>query len=220
MEGLKLIAKGAEADLWLNDDWNGRRVIIKRRGPKLYRHSQLDEVLRSARTIRETDILHRAKEAGVPSPIIYHVYPSDSTIIMQFIEGEKVRDIVSELDNDERKKLFRLIGVQAGRLHKNGIVHGDLTTSNMILSGDLVVFIDFGLGEISKEAEKRGVDLHLMRRMLTSTHFTHADELFSAFTEGYRDEMGDEVDEVLSRMEEIERRGRYVDRENPLDGDR
>jgi len=219
MEGLRLIAKGAEADLLLDDNWNGRRVLIKRRGVKLYRHSQLDETLRSYRTIHEADILHRAKGAGVPTPIIYQVHPGGSTIIMQYVEGIKVRDVVSDLDSHGRGDLFRLIGAQAGQLHRNGIIHGDLTTSNMIRSGDLVVFIDFGLGEISYEAEKRGVDLHLMRRMLISTHFTHADELFSAFSEGYRSAMGSEADEALSRMEEIERRGRYVERENHMDGD-
>jgi len=89
----------------------------------------------------------------------------------------------------------------------------------MIKAGDTVVFIDFGLGELSSEAEKRGVDLHLMRRMLTSTHFKYADELFNAFEEGYRAVMGVEAEEALRRMREIERRGRYVDRENRLDGD-
>ncbi len=212
MEGLRLIAKGAEADLWLDPDWNGRRVLIKRRGEKRYRHPELDRAIRRYRTIHEADIIHRAKEAGVPTPVIYQVDPEGATIVMEYVDGVKVREIVQRLSGDERRRLFRLIGVQAGRLHRAGIIHGDLTTSNMIRARDSVVFVDFGLGEVSSEAEKRGVDLHLMRRMLTSTHFSHADELFKAFEEGYRSAMGGEADEALRRMREIERRGRYVER--------
>jgi Kae1-associated kinase Bud32 len=73
--------------------------------------------------------------------------------------------------------------------------------------------VDFGLGEASSETEKRGVDLNLMHRMLTSTHFRHTEELFAAFREGYREGLGEEADEALERMEEISRRGRYVERE-------
>ena len=219
MAELRLIAKGAEADLWLDPDWNGRKALIKRRGEKRYRHPELDRAIRRFRTVHEADIIHRAKEAGVPTPLLYQVDPEGATIVMQYVEGDVLREIVERLDGDERRRLFRLIGLQAGRLHRAGIVHGDLTTSNMIRAGDLVVFIDFGLGEVSPEAEKRGVDLHLMRRMLTSTHFRHTEELFDAFEEGYRSAVGAEADEALRRMREIGRRGRYVERENRLDGD-
>jgi len=220
VEGVKLIAKGAEADLWHDPNWNGRDVLIKRRGEKKYRHPELDRAIRRSRTIHEADIIHRAKLAGVPTPILYQVDPAGATITMQYVEGERVRDIVDSLGVMKKVELFRLIGLQAGRLHRSGIIHGDLTTSNMIKAEDSVVFVDFGLGELSSEAEKRGVDLHLMRRMLKSTHFTHSDELFSAFEEGYRGIMGAEADDALRRMREIERRGRYVERENRLDGNR
>ena len=219
MEGLTLLAKGAEADLWLDPDWNGRRVLIKRRVAKAYRHPELDREIRRFRTVHEADIIHRAKGAGVPTPVLYQVDPEGAAIVMQHVEGEMVREVVDRLDCDGRRRLFRVIGLQAGRLHGAGIVHGDMTTSNMIRAGDRVVFIDFGLGEVSREAEKRGVDLHLMRRMLTSTHFRHTEELFDAFEGGYRDALGAEADEALRRMGEIERRGRYVDREDRLDGD-
>jgi len=219
LEKLTLIAKGAEADLWFDPDWNSRKALIKKRGEKKYRHPELDRAIRRSRTIHEADIIHRAKQAGVPTPFLYQVDLAGATIVMQYVEGEKVRDVVDRLGDMERTELFRLIGVHAGRLHGSGIIHGDLTTSNMIKAGDTVVFIDFGLGELSSEAEKRGVDLHLMRRMLTSTHFKYADELFNAFEEGYTAVMGVEAEEALRRMREIERRGRYVDRENRLDGD-
>jgi TP53 regulating kinase-like protein len=213
MEELTLIAKGAEADLLLDPDWNGVKALIKRRGKKRYRHPELDREIRSQRTIHEASIIHRAKEAGVPTPVIYQVDPDDATIVMEFVEGERVRDIVDELSEEERKRLFTVIGVLAGCLHGAGIIHGDMTTSNIINTTEGPVFVDFGLGEVSSETEKRGVDLNLMHRMLTSTHFRHTEELIAAFEKGYRESLGEEADEALERMEEISRRGRYVERE-------
>lgn len=220
MEGLRLIAKGAEADLWLDPDWNGVKALIKRRVEKVYRHPKLDAAMRRFRTIHEADIIHRAKEGGVPTPFLFQVDPEGATIVMQHVEGDIVRNVVDKIDSDQRKTLFHTIGLQAGRLHKAGLIHGDLTTSNIIRTGSTVVFIDFGLAEISNEAEKRGVDLHLMKRMLTSTHFKYAEGLFAAFECGYRSAMGTEADEILSRMMQIDRRGRYVDREDRVDRDR
>jgi TP53 regulating kinase-like protein len=212
VEGLRLVAKGAEADLWLDPDWNGVKALMKRRGEKRYRNPELDREIRRSRTIHEAVIIHRAKEAGVPTPLIYQVDPEGATIVMEFVEGERVRDIVDDLNGGERRQLFQVIGRMAGRLHRAGIVHGDLTTSNIIFASGRVVFIDFGLAEISWETEKRGVDLNLMHRMLTSTHYRHTEELFTAFKEGYRSILGGEADEALRRMEDIARRGRYVER--------
>lgn len=211
MEDLKLIAKGAEADLLLDSDWNGIKVIVKRRAKKRYRVPELDTEIRRSRTIHETSIMHRAKKAGVPTPLIYHVAPQEATFVMEYVEGDKVRDIVNHLDREKRIQLFRSIGEKAGLLHKAGIIHGDMTTSNVIITSTRVVFIDFGLGEISMETEKRGVDLNLMYRMLTSTHFAHTDELFEAFREGYRTTLKD-ADEALDRMREVAQRGRYIER--------
>lgn len=209
----QLITKGAEADLLLDSDWNGLKVIIKVRKVKKYRHPELDSEIRKSRTLSEAGILHRVKQAGVPAPFIYQVDPEKSTIVMEYIEGIKVRDIVKELSDDEKVSLFHEIGKKAGLLHYGGIIHGDLTTSNMIKSVNGVFFIDFGLGEVSREIEKRGVDINLFYRMLTSTHYENKEMLFSAFTRGYCECLGSEGLEALERMREIERRGRYIERE-------
>ncbi len=210
---LTLIAKGAEADLLLDPDWNGRKALLKRRGVKKYRHPQIDRDIRRYRTLHEADIIHRAKEAGVPTPLIYQLDPEGATIVMEFIEGVKVRDAVPKLGLGENRALFRLIGEESGRLHRAGLIHGDLTTSNMIKDGARVVFIDFGLGEVSKEVEKRGVDFNLMVRMLASTHYTVMEPLLESFKEGYRVTMGSEAEKVFRRADEVRRRGRYIDKE-------
>jgi len=210
---LTVIAKGAEADILLDTDWNGRKALLKRRGVKKYIHPQIDRDIRRYRTLHEADIIHRAKEAGVPTPLIYQLDPEGATIVMEFIEGTKVRDAVPKLSLAENLALFRLIGEESGRLHKASLIHGDLTTSNMIKDGPRVVFIDFGLGEVSKEVEKRGVDFNLMVRMLASTHYTIMEPLLESFKEGYRKTMGAEAEEVFRRADEIRRRGRYIDKD-------
>lgn len=207
----RLVAKGAEADLYLTE-WNGLRAIRKVRKPKKYRHPELDRQLTRTRTNHEADITQRAKQFGVSTPLLYSVDNERGVIVMEYIDGIKIRDLVDQLNDDERYKLFKRIGYYAGQLHKSGIIHGDLTTSNIIKSGERIVFIDFGLSEVNFEVEKRGVDLNLMNRMLTSTHYKYQEDLLAAFKEGYRASMGEEADEALKRMNEVSMRGRYIEK--------
>lgn len=206
-----LVKKGAEASLFL-EDWHGRKVLMKKRLPKRYRLSEIDEKIRTYRTIHESQLLHYAKEAGVPTPTIFMVDLADSNIIMEFVEGKQVKQVLNNLSSEERQRLSRHIGELIGCLHRNNVIHGDLTTSNMILTpSGRVVFVDFGLGEKNVELEIRGVDMHLMKRAFQSTHFDYAEECFSAALEGYARVVGDETaKEVLEKVREIERRGRYV----------
>jgi len=206
-----LIKKGAEANLYL-EEWHNRKVIMKRRLPKKYRIQELDEKIRSQRTMYEPQVIHRAKEAGVPTPTIFMVDVTEANIIMEFVDGKQVKQVLNDLSPEERLRLSRHIGTLIGRLHKNGIIHGDLTTSNMILTPyGKVVFVDFGLSERSTELETRGVDLHLMKRAFQSTHYRHAKECFEAVVEGYAEVVGEEeAKNVLEKIREIERRGRYV----------
>jgi TP53 regulating kinase-like protein len=206
-----LIKKGAEASLYL-EEWHNRKVIMKRRLPKKYRLSMLDKEIQCQRTMREPQFIHRAKEAGVPTPTIFMVDVAEATIIMEFIEGKQVKEILTGLSAEDRSRLCRHIGELIGRLHSHEIIHGDLTTSNMILAPyGRIVFMDFGLSELSKEAEARGVDLHLMKRALQSVHFMYARKCFNAVIEGYAETVGNaEAKEVLEKIREIERRGRYV----------
>lgn len=209
-----LVKKGAEASLFL-EQWHGRKVIMKQRLPKKYRLPQLDETIRSYRTVHEPQLMHQSKEAGVPTPTIFMVDVKEANIIMEFIEGEQVKKILHNLTTEERQKLCNYIGVLIGNLHNHGIIHGDLTTSNMILtSHGKIVFVDFGLGEFSTELEARGVDLHLMKRAFQSTHYKYAKESFEAVMEGYAEVMGEKVTEDVSeKIREIEGRGRYITRE-------
>jgi TP53 regulating kinase-like protein len=210
-----LIKKGAEASLYL-ETWQNRQVIVKQRHPKRYRIPELDLMIRSQRTLHEPNIIHKAKEAGVPTPTIFRVDVAEAKILMEFVEGKQVKEVLDTVSWEERLRLSVLMGRMIGCLHKHGIIHGDLTTSNMILTPyGKIVFIDFGLSERSVELEPKGVDLHLMKRALQSTHYKHAKECFKAVMKGYAESVGDEeAKKVAAKIREIEKRGRYVaDRE-------
>ena len=208
---MPLIRKGAEADLYL-EDWYGLKIIRKVRKTKAYRLPSLDFEIRRGRTSHEAQIMHDAKLIGVPTPTIYLVDMGATTIFMEYIEGIRVKEALNDLSSSERESLCKVLGHLIGRLHRKGIIHGDLTTSNMIVSENgKVSLIDFGLSEYSEELEKRGVDLLLMKRALQSTHYAYARECFNAVIDGYAREMGSEVArEVVERVEEIEKRGRYA----------
>lgn len=206
-----LLKKGAEASLYLTD-WHGKKVVMKKRLPKKYRHPKLDEEIRTYRTIHEPQLMHEAKKAGVPTPTIFLVDTKNSTIIMEFVEGNQMKQLLRNVSKAEREKLCLKIGELIGRLHEYGVIHGDLTTSNMILDAeDKIFFVDFGLGEKTKELEAKGVDLHLMKRALQSTHFQFAEECFNAVIGGYSKISGTaNMKNVLEKIREIEKRGRYI----------
>ena len=206
-----LIKKGAEARLYLAE-WRGRKVIVKMRFPKKYRPLELDEQIRVYRTAHESQLMHEAKLAGVPTPKIFLVDISNAAITMEFIEGNQVKQLLDKISTEERKELCIKLGELIGKLHGQGVIHGDLTTSNMILNADDKVFlVDFGLGEKSIELEAKGVDLHLMKRALQSTHYQFAEECFQNVIDGYsRVRRTEETTKVLEKIRQIERRGRYV----------
>ncbi|MDQ1280971.1 MAG: regulating kinase and related kinase [Thermoproteota archaeon] len=208
---MPLIRKGAEADLFL-EDWYGLKTIRKMRKQKAYRITSLDTSIRRERTSHEAQIMHEAKLAGVPTPTIYMVDMATTSIIMEYIEGTRIKEALNELSSIKRENLCNLLGQLVGKLHLKGIIHGDLTTSNMIEGmNDKIFIIDFGLAEYSEELEKRGVDLLLLKRALQSTHYAYAKECYDAVVKGYSKEMKNEATkEVTQRVKEIENRGRYA----------
>jgi len=207
-----LLKKGAEANLFLAS-WHGQKVIVKVRLPKRYRPAELDTKIRRYRTAHEPQLMHEAKKAGVPTPAIFLVDMNNSAITMEFVEGKQIKMILPQISPKKQEEICFRIGVMIGKMHKHGLVHGDLTTSNMILNCEGKIFlVDFGLGEKTSELEARGVDLHLMKQALQSTHSQFAEDCFSNVLKGYSSVLGREnVKEVFEKISEIERRGRYVD---------
>ncbi len=157
--------------------------------------------------------MHEAKKAGVATPLIYMVKVKESTIIMEYIEGQQLKQVLNKVPKSERHELCVKIGKSIAKLHSHGLIHGDLTTSNMILNPNgKIFFIDFGLGEKNSELEAQGVDLHLLKRALQSTHYQFWEECLQSVLCGYTSILGDELAEkVYEKISEIEKRGRYVE---------
>jgi TP53 regulating kinase-like protein len=199
----KLVNQGAEAKLY-EDSWLGRHCMVKERFAKGYRIKELDESLRAHRTRGESKLMHEAKEAGVQTPKIYDI--TENEIVMEFLDGGRVKEILENEDEAKKREACLEIGRNIGKLHKNGIIHGDLTTSNMIVKNDKLYFFDFGLGEKSSEIEKKGVDLHVLLEALTSTGF---EDLFKQIMEGYEETYAN-AKLVEERIHEITKRGRYA----------
>lgn len=204
---MELIKRGAEAEIFLSE-WRDRKIILKKRIPKIYRTEEIDKRLREARTKLEAKLISEARSFGVPTPIIYDVDTKESQIMMEYVDGERIKEALHHSDKEKQQSLCIGIGKCVGEFHKNDLIHGDLTTSNMILRDEKIHFIDFSLGGKSKEIEAKGVDLHLLMEAFESTHSEILD-MFDYVLEGYKNEY-DKASEVIKKVKEIEKRGRYT----------
>jgi TP53 regulating kinase and related kinases len=196
-----LIKKGAEADIYIID-WDKKKAVSKVRSPKTYRHQELDSVVRKYRTIHEASFMSAAKSAGIMTPFVHFVDPVKAEIIMEFIEGQNVRDTLTP-------DICYEIGRYAALLHASNIIHGDLTTSNFIMNKRLVL-IDFGLSYYSERNEDIATDIRLIKEVFTSAHI-EVRKAFPRFVEGYTSVAGiKKTDNILENVRMIEQRGRYA----------
>jgi len=216
----KLIRKGAEANLYYGR-WFDKEVLFKYRIPKQYRIKVLDNQIRTARTLNEAKALIKVKNYGLNVPQVYEIDVKNALIIMKFIYGFTLKEILNGLNENKIQEYFKAIGKYIAILHKNGHIHGDITTSNILITKDEDIFlIDFGLHDYSDSIEDKSVDLHLLKRVLISTHGKVYKPSYNAFLEGYRLEYGpegkSECMNVIKNILVVETRGRYIKKEERL----
>ncbi len=205
---MRLIKQGAESYV-LEGRFLGMRAVFKLRVPKLYMDRSLDSSLRFERTLKEAKVLITAFKAGVRVPRVYAVYPSVGLIVMEFVEGPTLKDIIDA--GGPWRGLVEEAGRQLGLLHRAGIVHGDSTTSNIVVREGDVYLIDFGLADFSLSPEDRAVDVHLFREAVASTHPAISEDLYRLFLKGYESGVGPQAARaVAERVRAVEMRGRYV----------
>lgn len=257
-----LLKQGAEARIWMvpngkiSDNGNDNSVqttiamICKERFAKKYRHPILDARLTKQRCRMEARLLGKCKEKGINVPTVLQVDSSfsdaTSLIYLEFINGQTVRDYLEEIllpqleiegsDPLQCLNMLRQIAEEIGKtiskLHEVGVVHGDLTTSNIMLR-DIeimskmqqpnIVFIDFGLAKNTTAIEERAVDLYVLERALQSTHPTLPPSFHESLLSAYvgstdlNDVEGSTVKassskgfkhETLMRLEKVRQRGR------------
>ena len=197
---MKLISQGAEAKIYLTKE----NAIQKPRTPKSYRHKDLDKKIRTRRSKSEAKILTKANSLKINVPKLLHTEKFNLTI--EYIKGDRLSQTLNSYPEFKQLSTMKKLGRQTAKLHKNNIIHSDLTTSNTILSNSKIFLIDFGLSYISTKIEDKAVDLHLLKQALQAKHHQNAKQLFTAFKSGYKFE---DSKKILKRLEIVEKRGRY-----------
>ena len=203
---MKLINRGAEADVY-STMWDKKKAILKIRKTKSYRNSLLDQKIRKQRTSRESQIISQVKSFGISTPLIYFMDINKCSILMQYIDGKIIRD----LKGNDIVKICSEIGQIVGTMHKNGIMHGDLTTSNFILDKQKLFLIDFGLASRTEKPDDHAVDLRLFKEILNSAHAEVMEKSWKNFQKGYSKAVGMKYSKkILNLVAVIESRGRYA----------
>ncbi|MBT3408536.1 Kae1-associated serine/threonine protein kinase [Candidatus Woesearchaeota archaeon] len=199
---MKTIYQGAESTIYLTNS----NTIKKIRNKKSYRIEEIDSKLIKSRTKREINLLTKAKQLDISVPNIIDSNINEGIIEMDYIDGIKLKTYLEE-NLDDYKNIAKLIANNISILHNNKIIHGDLTTSNMILKDNKLYFIDFGLGFTSQKFEDFAVDLHLLKEALESTHYKISNELFEFIINDYKKNTNN-AKLVLNKLKEVELRGR------------
>lgn len=202
---LEVLGRGAEAEIVLAE-WFGMEIIVKRRLERGYLHKELDRALRFKRTIREAQMLHKAKTLGVPTPVVYFIDPYAGEIFMQYIKGGRLKELLDEKP-ELGLRLCNKVGEYLARLHNGNVIHGDPTTSNFILCEGVLVMLDMGLSYTSGSDLDKAIDLHLLKEALGSYHSSVSEEAYEEVLEGYTRLSSNH--RVLDELRAVEKRGRY-----------
>ncbi|XP_045688974.1 EKC/KEOPS complex subunit TP53RK [Phyllostomus hastatus] len=215
LSGLELVKQGAEARVF-RGRFQGRAAVVKHRFPKGYRHPALEARLSRRRTVQEARALLRCRRAGISAPVVFFVDYASNCLFMEDIEGSvTVRDHIQSILETEKTPerllgLARTIGQVLARMHDEDLIHGDLTTSNMLLRPPPeqldIVLIDFGLSFISALPEDKGVDLYVLEKAFLSTH-PNTESVFEAFLKSYS-ASSKKAKPVLKKLDEVRLRGR------------
>lgn len=218
---MEIFKQGAEAKLTIGD-FNGKRCLVKERFVKNYRHPDLDSNLTKERMRAESKAVSRCQTAGVLVPKIFHMDLTDRKIYMEYFDKSiTAKMFINEIAptfSDATERLNRLaeeIGTSVGRLHANNIIHGDLTTSNILLDPTkegiftdyTLIMIDFGLSSYSQSTEQKGVDLYVLERALLSTH-SGVPQLFDSIMKAYETANTKDARDTITKFLEVRARGR------------
>lgn len=216
-----ILKQGAEAKLYIGE-YKGRSCIIKERFIKKYRHPELDKQLTKERMRAETKAIGRCQTAGILVPQVFHMGLDDRRIYMEyFVNSITVKQYINHVlpQSSETQQSLRVLGERigqvCGQMHANNIIHGDLTTSNMLLDpikpNDFdtykLIMIDFGLAHYHQSAEDKGVDLYVLERALLSTHSAEPG-LFDIILAAYQLSNAKGYKEVVTKFEDVRARGR------------
>lgn len=194
--------RGAEANLSLIS-WNGMDAVEKKRVAKSYRNSLLDQRIRNQRNRDEALLIHKAKMAGIETPVVYFVSSKEPRLVMEHVEGVQAKGY---LQKKKDVQMCERMGEMIGRLHAAGLIHGDLTTSNILIREKKPVLIDFGLAYYSPKLEDQSTDLLGFKKTFFATH-ANFEKGWKSVERGYVKGGGKKG--IVGYMKKIEERARY-----------
>ncbi|MDP6866556.1 MAG: KEOPS complex kinase/ATPase Bud32 [Candidatus Poseidoniaceae archaeon] len=177
---------GAEAEVW-RGSWMGQPAVRKQRRLRSWRHPDLDDRLGRRRMIAEARLMVRLYKSGLNIPILYDCDIDGQQLVMSNIPGKPLIDLLNDRSIDDATILeyLRTSGNSIRMLHRQAIVHGDLSTNNIIITPEgEAVLIDFGLAKIEFETELYGIDLHVLFEILGASH-PHREGAMEAVLQGY-----------------------------------
>lgn len=210
---MELYKQGAESKIYTSI-YADRKCIVKERFSKQYRHKLLDQLLRKERTKAEAKAILKCKQNGIATPVIYSLDLKECKITMENINGQTINDYLTNLNNNKQHndakltKILTAIGDIIGKMHSNGVFHGDLTTSNILKKeDDTLVLIDFGLSHFQPNIEDKAVDLYVLEKSFSSTHsyFSH---LLPVIFDGYKNAYKSNVQAIINQYQIVRERGR------------
>ncbi len=207
IENGELISRNAEADLYLCR-FLGVDAVLKIRVEKPYRDPRLDRRLRRLRTYREVSILTHLHSRGVLVPRPLYASLKDYAIILEYIEGNPLSRVLPRGDEVVSINSLEALGSMLASIHNEGIVHGDPNLTNMILAGDKLYIIDFGLSYWSESPKDHALDVDVVRRSLETTVPHESRRLLDVFLESYKS-VYREFDELYRFYQKLVRMGRY-----------
>ncbi|GMH02402.1 hypothetical protein Nepgr_004241 [Nepenthes gracilis] len=209
---LVLLKQGAEARVFTST-FIGRKSIVKERFSKKYRHPTLDSKLTLKRLNAEARCMTKARRLGVSTPVLYSVDPILHTLTFEYVEGPAVKEILlefggSRVSEERLDDIAAQIGDAIGKLHDGGLIHGDLTTSNMLIRDgtNKLVLIDFGLSFTSALPEDKAVDLYVLERALLSMH-SSCGNMIDRVLAAYR-KSSKQWCSTLNKLAQVRQRGR------------
>ncbi|GAB3163820.1 hypothetical protein GCM10027059_18720 [Myceligenerans halotolerans] len=143
------IGSGAMGTVYRATDDGGNAVALKLLTPGR------DEAGARDRLRREARALQRLKHPAVASVIDVELDGTDAFIVTELVEGPTLEEEVDERGPLDPRDLYELADQLADALeavHAAGVVHRDLTPSNVLISAAGPVLIDFGLAHARGDA--------------------------------------------------------------------
>lgn len=202
----QLLAIGAEAEL-VQKKTGPEIVLVKTRKPKKYRNAILDNRIRFQRMKQEIVLLRASRDLGVRTPLVRRIDRKECAFEMEFLARPLARDELKSAKKNRVRWICSKLGGEIAKLHAGNLIHGDLTTSNVLVSDKKLVLIDFGLGFFSAKIEDQAVDLLSLKKMFLATHSEipgGIEWILACYQKGYSNAKA-----VIAKMAQIEQRSRY-----------